>query len=243
MNLLLLEPEEADGRTVRLRGRRAEHVRRVLRVAAGSTLQAGILGQSRGNATVLSVSPKEVLLTYEAQHPVAVGRGRTLLLAVPRPKVLSRCLQHAAALGYERIALFRSSRVEKSHFDSHKLSTADMRCQLVLGLEQSRRVRLPKLSLHTRFRPFVEDELPEILPRLPRYVAHPDTQPTRLLVEKTNPDFVLAVGPEGGFVPFELELLQAHGFKALSVGTSPLRVESALSCVTGYLIAAHNLCV
>ena len=38
---------------------------------------------------------------------------------------------------------------------------------------------------------------------------------------------LLAVGPEGGWVPFELELLQAHGFAPVSLGARALRTDTA----------------
>jgi RsmE family RNA methyltransferase len=38
---------------------------------------------------------------------------------------------------------------------------------------------------------------------------------------------VLAVGPEGGFVPYEIEALERAGFRAASMGGRTLRVETA----------------
>jgi RsmE family RNA methyltransferase len=43
----------------------------------------------------------------------------------------------------------------------------------------------------------------------------------------------LAVGPEGGWVPFELVLLEAHGFTRVSLGPRPLRTEIAIVALIG----------
>lgn len=236
MNLLLLEPEELDDAgCVRLVGRRAEHLRRVLGVTTGQQLRAGRLNQERGTATVLQIGASDVLVRYEAQSSSSPAAPRNLLLAVPRPKVLSRCLEHASALGFSKIALFRSRRVDRAHLLSHKLAAEDVRRHLIAGLEQSCRVQLPRVQVFQRFKPFVEDELTEWLECDQRFVAHPTARdaPARA----TSESFALAIGPEGGFIPYEVDALVARGFIPISAETGPLRVESALSYFTGRLDA------
>jgi RsmE family RNA methyltransferase len=43
----------------------------------------------------------------------------------------------------------------------------------------------------------------------------------------------LAIGPDGGWVPFEVELLERAGFTPVSFGPRVLRVEVAVSHVLG----------
>lgn len=238
MNLLLLRPEElaADG-TVTVADRRAEHLTRVLHAQPGSIVVAGCLDTSYGQATVVAVQGRTVQLRYlpttrDASHDEP---SRTLLLAVPRPKVLSRCLEHAAALGFTKIALFRSYRVEKSHLHSRKLAQADIAPHLLLGLEQGRRIVMPQVELFERFKPFVEDRLHTWLSTEKRFVAHPSAElPTRALPVAFD-DYCLALGPEGGFIPYEVDALRCVGFVPVRAETGPLRVESALSYLTGQL--------
>jgi RsmE family RNA methyltransferase len=45
---------------------------------------------------------------------------------------------------------------------------------------------------------------------------------------------VLAIGPEGGWVPFERELLAAHGFSPLALGLRTLRTETVVPFVLGW---------
>jgi RsmE family RNA methyltransferase len=237
MNLLLLEPRELDdeGR-VRLVGRRAEHLRKVLGVAAGQQLRAGRLNHERGTATVLHVDPREVQIRYQAEQVLSPPPPRNLLLAVPRPKVLSRCIEHASALGFSKIALFRSYRVDRSHLLSHKLDGANLHEHLLAGLEQSCRVHLPTVQVFHRFKPFVEDELQAWLQCDQRFVAHP--QPgAPPAVGPSSQSYALAIGPEGGFVPYEVAALTERGVVAVSAATGPLRVESALSYFAGRLDA------
>jgi len=257
---LLLQPDELDrnGETT-LRDRRARHLLDIIRVTPGKRLRSGRLGLDRGSAEILATTPESVTIRYAvADHQPAPMR-RVLCLAISRPKVLSRCLQHASALGYRRIALFRSFRVEKSHLLSHKLKSVDIRRHLLLGLEQGGHVHLPEVLLFERFRPFVEDRLGSVSVGA-RFVAHPwplsdvepsanvgsncDEDPTPTLQRAiSSPDadqlqtegFTLVLGPEGGFIPFEVELLVRHGCRVLATDAGLLRVESALSYFTGQL--------
>jgi len=236
VNFLLLHPDElrTDGRAV-LRDRRAEHVRTVLRAEAGQTLRAGVVGGGLGSAVVLAVDGEhvEVALSLGASPPTT---GDVLLLAVPRPKVLLRMLAHAAALGFVEIVLFRSWRVEKSHLQSTAMAPDVQRDQLLLGLEQAGRTALPTVRFFPLFKPMVEDALPTLaLPAL-RFVAHPTAAiaTSELALAPVRP-FALALGPDGGFLPYEVEQLAHAGFVPISCGPNPLRTETALAVLHGQL--------
>jgi RsmE family RNA methyltransferase len=201
----------------------------------GQQLVAGRLDHEHGTATVVEVAAEHIVVTYQPDACPRSHPGRELILAVPRPKVLSRCLQHAAALGFENIALIRSYRVERAHLLSHKLSATDIRRHLLSGLEQARRVRLPCVQVFDRFKPFVEDVLPHWAQYSERFVAHPGAQPPPAGRTSETPRYTLAIGPEGGFVPYEVEALSQRGFLPISSPVGALRVESALSYFTGQL--------
>jgi RsmE family RNA methyltransferase len=120
--------------------------------------------------------------------------------------------------------------VEKSYFDSHVLAQAPE--LFAQGLEQARDTVPPELLVRERFRPFVEDELDALFPSGARLVAHPAANSAPPAREGR---LLLAVGPEGGWVPFELQLLQQHGFAPFTLGPRPLRVEVALPYALGAL--------
>ncbi|MCK5944199.1 MAG: 16S rRNA (uracil(1498)-N(3))-methyltransferase [Planctomycetes bacterium] len=236
MNFLLLEPHElaADGRC-ELRGRRARHLREVLRAEVGQRLRAGVIDGDLGTAVVERLDDELAIVHAELQRaPAPVGD--VLLLAVPRPKVLMRMLGHAAALGFARVVLFRSWRVDKSWMQSRAFDPQVQREQLVLGLEQAGRTRLPEVLHFDRFKPMVEDELPRLtLPEL-RFVAHPrGAVSTRALARMPDRPFALAVGPDGGFVDYEVDKLRERGFCPITLGPHALRTETALAALWGQL--------
>ena len=236
MNLLLLEPHELDGAGVAtLQDRRAQHAHRVLHATPGQELAAGLLGGPLGTATVQHCEPDRLVVATRFDHPAPVATD-ALLLAVPRPKVLLRLLEHAAALGFARIVLCRTWRVEKSHLQSTAMDPAIQGEHLRLGLEQAGRTQLPTVQFFPLFKPMVEDSLPGLdLPR-PRFVAHPRaaTSTAELTLPPASP-FTLALGPEGGFLPYEVDQLAQHGFLPVHCGTHPLRTESACSVLAGQL--------
>jgi RsmE family RNA methyltransferase len=52
--------------------------------------------------------------------------------------------------------------------------------------------------------------------------------------DKTEP-LLFAIGPEGGWVLFEIELMEGLGFKRFSLGRWTLRVEHAVTAVLSQL--------
>ncbi|WP_224243417.1 16S rRNA (uracil(1498)-N(3))-methyltransferase [Hyalangium gracile] len=236
MNLLLLLDEDflPDG-TARLTGRRAQHAREVLRAEPGETLRVGRLGGLVGTGEVLENSPGVLHLRATLTAPPPARAGVDLLLAIPRPKALKKVLPAVASLGVDRVVLVNAARVEKSYFDSKVLAPDFIQELLLQGLEQARDTRLPEVHVRERFRPCVEDELDTLfgqgsLRLLPHPPAH---QPLTTLGVGAAPRVVLAIGPDGGWVPFEAELLEAQGFRPFTLGPRILRVETAVPVLLG----------
>lgn len=234
MNLLLIEPDEIANGRVALRGRRADHLRRVRGIAPGDRLAAGVLDGGLGEATVLEITPDSISieLTIEREPPPALPL--TLVLALPRPKVMRRVLQGIAAIGLKRVVLIGSWRVEKSYWESPYLQPQALREQLVLGLEQGGDTRLPCVELYRRFKPFVEDELPSIAGDSACFVAHPVAALD--CPRGQTGHLVLAVGPDAGFSDYEVQRLRESGFTAVTLGPRLLRVEQAIPALIGRLL-------
>jgi len=235
VNTLLLEPGELTGTSgrVRIAGRRREHVYAVHRAAIGDRLRVGMIGGRLGEATIVALDDARLDLDVELDREPPPPLPLVLVLAMPRPKVMRRVLQAIAAFGVERVVLLGAWRVERSSWESPMLGAASIRAQLVLGLEQSGDTRLPEVMLRRRFKPFVEDELDELARATRRLVAHPDATVRCPCDVRTA--FTLAVGPEGGFTEYEIGMLVARGFEAVSLGPRVLRVEQAVPALLGRL--------
>lgn len=235
MNLLLLEPGErgADG-IVRVRGERLAHLRDVQAYAAGDHLRVGEPGGLLGSGEVLAIDGHEAVIRIAAlDQPPPAPLPCTLVIALPRPKMIKRILVDATSLGIKHICFINSWRVDKSFWSSPLLATDEIAAKCRLGLEQAIDTVLPQVSLHKRFRPFVEDELPAIIGGSLALVAHPaavDTCPRHPAQPVT-----LVIGPEGGFIPFEVDLLRSAGCRPVTLGSRILRVDTAVTALLGRL--------
>jgi RsmE family RNA methyltransferase len=234
VNLLLLEPAELrpDG-TARLEGRRVAHVGGVLRAGPGDRIQAGVVGGRMGEAEVLALSPSELVLRPALDRDPPPPAPVSLLLGLPRPKILRRVLQAAASMGVKRLVLLGSWRVEKSYWASPQLAPEVIREDLLLGLEQGRDTVLPEVLLRRFFKPFVEDELEALFPGPARLLAHPAGAAPLETLAPAGPRATLAVGPEGGWTPYEAEALRRRGFSPFSLGPRVLRVDAAVPYAVG----------
>lgn len=234
MNLLLLEDADfvAADRAV-LSGRRLKHLHEVHGAESGDSLRVGRLGGPMGRGTLLALDDQHAELRVELDQPPPDKLPLTLLLALPRPKMLKRVLQTVAAMGVPRLVLLNSYRVEKSFWQTPFLSPEAIREQLILGLEQARDTVLPEVSIEQRFKPFVEDRLPAIAAGTLGLVGHPGDYPAcpRAVSEAVT----LAIGPEGGWIAYEVEKLQEAGLAPVQLGQRILRVETAVPALLARL--------
>ena len=228
MNLILLFDSDfvEEGR-VRLDGRRVEHVTSVHRAAVGDALTVGMINGRVGTGVVTSLQPLELDVTLESDPPPALTL--TLILALPRPKVLNRVIASATSLGVKRIHLINAWRVEKSYWKSPRLSEENLVHQSVLGLEQARDTVMPAIELHRLFRPFIESLRPDGR----ALVAHPGASIE--CPRSVAGGITLAIGPEGGFIAEEIASFERAGFAAVSLGPRILRLETAVAALIARL--------
>ncbi|GAA4648452.1 16S rRNA (uracil(1498)-N(3))-methyltransferase [Kistimonas scapharcae] len=228
MNLLLLEESDfvSDARVV-ISGRRLSHVTDIHQASIGDTLRVGRVNGLMGAGVIQVLDTHQMVLDVTLTETPPVSLPLTVLLSLPRPKMLKRSLQTMTAMGVKRIVLMNSYRVEKSFWQSPWLAENKLREQLVLGLEQARDTLLPEVVFEKRFKPFVEDRLPAMLQGKRGLVAHPGDS-GRYCPRQLTEEIVLAIGPEGGFIPYEVEKLEACGFERIHLGSRILRVENAI---------------
>ncbi len=235
MNVILLSSDDllASNRACITNPRQLEHIKYVHSAAVGDQLKVGLINGNLGTGLVTEFNGEAIYLDIDLQQSPPAALPLTLVLGLPRPKMMRRILQTIATLGVKELHLINSYRVEKSYWQTPFLEVQAIHEQLILGLEQGCDTQLPNVHLHKRFKPFVEDELPAIIANTRALVAHPYTEaacPCQI-------DYALslAVGPEGGFIPYEIDLLEKCGFEAVHLGERIMRVETAVPYLLGRL--------
>lgn len=211
------------------------HIHQVLGSRVGDTLKVGALGGHLGTATLADLTADAVLLTdITLTQPPPPKLGVTVVLALPRPKVLRRLIMDMTALGVDSIVLINSYRTEKSYWQSPHIAKIDS--YVLEGLAQGVDSIPPEVILAKRFKPFVEDDLPAMIMNK-AIVAHPyaDTALSEALADGLPS--VLIIGAEGGFIDYEIKLLESVGVMAASLGSRILRTEAAVNVLLGRWLA------
>lgn len=239
MNLIILTENDCVSKErYILKDNRLVHIREILKLSSGDKIDVGLLNGPVGQAVLEKSSDDEIILnilkleTQPVKTPVI-----DLICALPRPQTLKKVLFSAAMMNIRQVHLIRANRVEKSYYQSPLLEKDNYKRFLLDGLQQGKNTMMPEVHIHNKFRPFFEDRLCELENKLNfnnSIKLLPDQQAEdsiKDIIDELSAHLFIAIGPEGGWVPFEIELMEKAGFKRCSLGSWTLRVEHALTAV------------
>lgn len=235
MNLLLLFPQDfiSPGR-VRLTDYRLQHLLSVKKIKVNEQLSVGLVNDQIGQGTVIAVDEWQIELSVQLDKEPVAPLAVHLILALPRPKMLKRILQTISAMGVKQLSLIHSAKVEKSYWQTPWLEADKIQQHLILGLEQAKDTIMPEVKCYQRFKPFVEDVLPDLIQDTRAIIAHPGHGD--LCALNSQHAITLAIGPEGGFIDYEVDKFKQAGFSTCHLGERILRVENAIPVLLGRLI-------
>lgn len=235
MNIVLLDERQAQSDIWKITSKRQlDHLYTYLDLKVGDTLKVGVLHGKRYFTEIIALCESSISIKPLYEEKVPEKLAVTLIVAMPRPKVLRRLIMDSVTLGVEKIILLHSYRVDKSYWQTPFLQQLDH--YVALGLEQAGDTIPPKIELYKRFKPFVEDVLPTLISEdCPAYVAHPyvdEKMPFGISHKCT-----IMIGPEGGFIPYEIDLLIKNSCQAVSLGNRIIRTETVIPYVLGRLFS------
>jgi 16S rRNA (uracil1498-N3)-methyltransferase len=234
MRRFYLPPERCAGAALRLEGREAHHALQVLRLQRGElvTVLDGIGNEflcavetsSRASLT-LSVSLKN----FMAAPPCAI----TLLVGLPKGKIIEGIIQKAVELGGQRVVPILSERVVTQLDEEGAESKRDKWQQVAIeAVKQCGAAWLPKIEAPVTIEQFLarqeQFEL-SLVGSLQKERRHPrDVLREFESKQKRLPQSVgVWIGPEGDFSVNELAAIQNSGALPVSLGRLVLRVETA----------------
>lgn len=233
MNVFLFTSSDIEQGKLVFRDRRLRQLVDVHAAQVGDCVRVGELNGLMGSASIEAINPHEATLSFHCETPSPAKLPLTLIVALPRPKMLRRILRSVAELGVRELILINSYRVEKSYWQSPLLNELKLRHYLCEGLQQARDTVLPELRLVTRFKPFVEDELPGLASDKLKLIAHPARG--EACAHQLNEESIVAIGPEGGFTDYEVARFVEAGFSPFHLGPRILRVETAVTAIVSKL--------
>lgn len=236
MNLIVLNGSEwINENTIKLYGRQFDHIMSIHKVKIGDTVRIGLLNDKIGEGRILELREDYAVLEVILDKNPPEKLPLKLILAMPRPKVFKRLVEDCTTLGIGEIHLIKTWKVEKSYWSTPWLDEEKLMQQIILGLEQGKDTFVPVIKIHKQFKPFVEDELPEIIKGTNPLIAHPRVDEKIKLGDFSGKSVTLAIGPEGGFTDYEVGKFEEIGFEAVSLGDRILRVETAVKVIVGKL--------
>lgn len=123
---------------------RARHLLKILKVTAGTKLEAGILGLGHGYGIVRKPGPEMMELTVQLKVPVTKQRSKAIMvLAHPRPPVMQRLLRDLSSMGLDALICYVPELGEKSYLDSRVWKKTEELC--LLGAMQGRICTVPHI--------------------------------------------------------------------------------------------------
>ena len=222
MNIVLFEPHEM-ARPLPLSDRRARHLLQVLRLGKGDEFVAGVINGPRGKARIVSLTEAALELAFDPGETPPPLPPLTLLVGLPRPQTARKLLSEATTLGVAAMHFVSARLSDPNYRQSPLWSTDEWRRHVIEGAQQAGDTRLPDVTWTLSLRGAVET-----LAAGGTRLGLDNYEASRPLLDiPLQAPVALALGPERGWTPGELETLRADGFELAHLGSRVLRVETA----------------
>jgi len=199
----------------------SKHICKVLRKKEGDTLN---FTDGKGNlltAKVTTTDMRKTRVEVVSKEQKNKQHNYYLHIAISPTKNIDRFewfLEKACEIGIDEITPVICNRSERKVIK-------DERCNRILlaAMKQSLKFHLPRLNDAKLLKDFVKQDFDSA-----KYIAHcKDTEKTELKSMQKAKKTLILIGPEGDFSQKEIEMALQNNFKAVSLGKSRLRTETA----------------
>ena len=226
MQLFFIENPESE---IVLSKEESKHATKVLRKKEGDILNFtdGKGGFYKAEITVADTKKCRLQIISSEQKPKQ--HSYHLHIAIAPTKNMDRYewfLEKATEIGIDEI-----TPIICEHSERKVLKTERCNRILLSAMKQSLKFHLPKLNDAIPLKDFLKQDFEGN-----KYIAHcEDSERVELKNEKTEKKTLILIGPEGDFSPAEIEIALQNQFKAVNLGKSRLRTETA------GIVAVHTI--
>lgn len=221
-----------------VKGKRAGHLTRVLRLGAGDSV---VLFDGSGRefpAEILEVRRQFVRLQVAEGARVERESDLNLVLALglPRPAIMDLIVQKVTELGVDEIVPVGTERAQKWLKGERGVSRLKRWERIAQeAARQSGRNRVPRISSLTDFDQVLEQSKDTGLKLICWEEEETGSLRQILAAKGGSRQACVLIGPEGGFSGAEVEQAAAAGFQRISLGRRILRTETAAIMVIGLI--------
>lgn len=216
--------DRATGDRAWLTGSNADHLVRVLRAKPGQKFDIAADGKVR-EGTVLSVSPNQVEFELGVAAESSALPDISVLLSIYKFDRLEWAIEKLTELGITRIMPVVSRRTEANLGKAAEKRVERWRKIALEAAQQSRRAGPPEIPSPQPLKKVLTDANGR------RIVLNEgetgETAALKSVLRACQPPIWLALGPQGGWAPEEVELFRQNGWKMASLGSTILRAETA----------------
>ena len=215
-----------------------KHITKVLKANIGDSIKLGLLNDLLGFGIITNIDKdsKTIDLKVELNTKAPKPLNISLILAMVRPKSLKKALHIAISMGVKEIFIIKTWKVEKSFWSSPVLDPNYLKAISIEALEQAKDTIMPSITIKKLFKPFIEDELSLLVKGKKSIIAHPIADKSFFDESYLSNTAYLAIGPEGGFIDYEIDKFKEIGFEVLKLNERILRVEYAIPVILSRLI-------
>lgn len=236
MNIVLFNDVDICNNKIVLSDRRYEHIVNIHRAKVGDSLKVGKINGLIGTAVIDKIDNDSVSLSYELDQKPPKALPLVLVAAMSRPPTFKKVLEVATAMGVKEFYFINAKRVEQSYWQSPILHEENYVKHIYLGLEQCVDTVVPKVFFYRGFKDFLV-KASELAESKQAFVAHPYVK--QAAPRSLESETVLAIGPEGGFIDYEIDRLCECGFQSVHMGDRILRVEHAVSSLLSSMVKSY----
>ncbi|MDR3459368.1 MAG: RsmE family RNA methyltransferase [Verrucomicrobiae bacterium] len=234
MHRFYLPPESCRGESLRLDGREAHHALHVLRLKRGESVTVLDGAGNEFHCDVREAAKQFLVLEIKAKKssspPVC---AITLLVAVPKGKIIEGIIQKAVELGAGRIVPLLTERVVTQLDDDGAEGKREKWQQVAIeAVKQCGAVWLPKVETPQTITEFLAcGEQIELA--LAGSLQTERRHPREWILEfqkqhgRRPRSAAIWIGPEGDFTLEEIRQIEGAGAKPVTLGALTLRVETA----------------